>query len=236
MWLDDRAPRDAEALARFAGDRGVNEAFVSVPWRGPDPRVRETAAALRRRGLRVSALGGSAEWAQQPELARQWALRANTGTLFDGVHLDVEPWTLPEWPASAPALLAGLAHVLRLVGEATGQPVDVDLAPHVAESHPIGFVDVADAAAAVTLMSYRDTARGILAVSARARQLLAPLGRRYRLAVDTLPSGDPGGSFAGRPRAEMESVVAMVMESLVGDHDFAGVAVHDLVGWMALRQ
>lgn len=236
VWLDDREPRDAEVLARFAAARGVREAFVSVPWGGPDERVRETVAALRRTGLRVTALGGSAEWAEQPQLARQWALRADAGGLFDGLHLDIEPWTLPDWPTAARALLAGLADAVRLVGETTGQPAEVDLAPHVADTHPAGFVAVAAEAAAVTLMSYRDSVKGVLDVSARARRLLAPLGQRYRLAVDTLPSGDPGSSFAGCSRLVMEGVVAQIDEVLRGDRDFVGVAVHDLIGWWALPQ
>lgn len=235
VWLDDRRPVSAEVLARFAQGRGVRDVFVSVPWGGPDRRVRETVAASRGMGLRVSALGGSAEWAQRPELAREWSVRAGTGELFDGIHLDIEPWTLPSWPASAQALLAGLADAVRQVGEATGRPVEVDLAPHVASTHPSGFRSVVELADAVTLMSYRDTAGGILAVSARARASLASLGRIYRLGVDTLPSGDPGSSFAGRPRSTMEAVVAEVQEVLGDEPGFRGVAVHDLTGWWSLR-
>lgn len=236
VWLGDRRPGDAETLAGFAAACGVREAFVSVPWGGPDQRVRATVAALRRTGMRVAALGGSAEWAERSSLARQWAVRADTGGLFDEMHLDIEPWTLPDWSTSAPALLAGIAEAARVVGEATGRPVEVDLAPHVATTHPTGFLQVAHAAAVITLMSYRDTARESVAVSTQARRLLAPLGRRYRLAVDTLPSGDPGSSFAGRPRREMDVVVAQVETVLRSDRDFRGVAVHDLIGWAALPE
>lgn len=234
VWLDHRQPHDPEALATFAGTTGVREVFVSVPWAGPDGRVRETVAALRRAVPRVSALGGSAEWAERPQLAREWSVRAGTGDLFDGIHLDIEPWTLPTWPRAAPRLLAGLADAVRLVGEATGRPVEVDLAPHVAALHPVGFISVADAAHAVTLMSYRDTARAILSVSAQARSSLTTLGRAYRLAVDTLPSDDPGTSFAGQTRAAMEAVMVEVEQALRGERHFQGVAVHDLVGWRTL--
>lgn len=234
VWLDDREPRDPQALAGFVEASRVREVFVSVPWTGPDRRVLEVVAALRRAGARVSALGGSAEWTQRPQLAREWSVRADAGGLFDGMHLDIEPWTLPSWLGSGSTLLAGLGQAVRLVGEATGRPVEVDLAPHLASTHPAGFLRVADAADAVTLMSYRDTAQGALAVSARARTSLTALGRAYRLAVDTLPSRDPGTSFAGRTRSEMEAVVADVETELLGQPAFHGVAVHDLLGWRAL--
>lgn len=234
VWLDDREPGNAEMLAGFAGARGAREVFVSVPWRGPDQRVVETVAAMRRAGLRVSALGGSGEWAKQPQLAREWSVRATAGGLFDDMHLDIEPWTLPNWPASGAALLAGLAQATALVRATTGLSVDVDLAPHLAHTHPAGFAEVVASADAVTLMSYRDTVQDVLAVSTQARRSLTRLGRRYRLAVDTLPSGDLGTSFAGRSRCEMELVVAGIGELLRGERDFAGVVVHDLLGWRSL--
>lgn len=234
LWLDHREPSDPLELARFAVDGGVAEVFVGVPWGGPDRRGRETVSALRQVGIAVSALGGSAEWARRPELAGEWAARAVADGIFDGIHLDIEPWMLPDWPTSAPLLLAGLAEAVHLVRELTGQVVEVDLAPHVAVTHPTQFSAVSAAADAITLMSYRDTAPGILDVSARARRLLASPGRAHRLAVDTLPSGDPGSSFAGRPRRVLEAVLAEVVQAVGDEPGFAGVAVHDLVGWWSL--
>lgn len=234
VWLDDRRPADPGALARFALARGVREAFVSVPWQGPDGRVRATVAALRGAGVRVAALGGSPDWAQTPAGAQEWARRAHEGASFTGTHLDVEPWTLPGWSAHAEALLEGLVRAVHEVAFATRTRVEVDLTPRLARSHPDGFLAVARAADAVTLMSYRDTAGEILGVSAEARRLLGRVGRRYRLAVDTLPSADPGSTFAGQPAADLERETTEVARRIADDRCFAGVAVHDLAGWLAL--
>ena len=236
VWLDDRTPRDPELLARTAVGLGVREAFVSVPWGGPDERVRRTVAALVRRGLRVSALGGSPEWAAQPGLAGQWAERAHAGGVFAGTHLDVEPWVLPEWPGHAPDLLDGVAVAARAVTATGGGPVEVDLAPRLAVSHPAGFDALVRAADAVTLMSYRDTSEAVLDLTLAARGQLQEAGRPFRLALDTLPSPEPGSTFAGRTQDRLRQVVDEVVAQVARAPGFVGVAVHDLTGWADLRR
>lgn len=241
VWVREDRPLNPGSAARFAREHGVRDAWVSVPWGGPDERVLAMAAALRDNGLTVSALGGSPDWAEHPERAVSWAARAMVpradvpGGPFSGIHLDIEPWTLPQWPGQAAQLLRGTATAVRRVAEVTGVPVDVDLAPHLARDHPGGFTEIAGAAGAVTLMSYRTTSAAILAAAAPAVGVLQGLGRPYRLAVDTLPPPDRDTTFAGRPTAYCHAVLEQVAGELTGDRHFRGVAVHDLRGWQDLR-
>ncbi|HLS46370.1 MAG TPA: hypothetical protein VK045_13145 [Ornithinicoccus sp.] len=234
VWVPETEPPDAEALARFARARGIREAFVSVPWHGPTDAVRATTAALTAHGVRVSALGGDVGWARDPALAQAWARRALVEPRFTGVHLDIEPWTLPDWPEQAGPLLAGLARAVAAVVRSTGLPVAVDLTPGLARTHRSGFVSVARAATSVTVMSYRDTASAILEFSAEARRALRSTGRDYRLAVDTLPSGDAHTTFFGQAAGDLARETGTVAESLAADARFSGLAVHDLRGWMSL--
>lgn len=234
VWVPESAPPDPVALAHFARLRGVREAFVSVPWGGPTEAVRAVAGALVAHGVRVSALGGDTGWARDSGLAQVWAARACQEPGFTGVHLDIEPWTLPDWPAHAEPLLAGVAQAAEGVARATGRPVAVDLTPTLAQTHQTAFTAIARAASSVTLMSYRDTGSAILDFSAEARQVLRGVGRDYRLAVDTLPSHAGHSTFFGQPASDLDRVTHAVGESLQDDESFSGVAVHDLVGWMSL--
>lgn len=63
VWLHPDRPLDLDALVAHLAAEGVDEAFVSVPWTGPDAQVRACVAALRRLGVRVAALGGDPGWA-----------------------------------------------------------------------------------------------------------------------------------------------------------------------------
>src|SRR5690606_35394268 len=206
----------------------------SVPWHGPTDAVRATTAALTAHGVRVSALGGDVGWARDPALAQAWARRALVEPRFTGVHLDIEPWTLPDWPEQAGPLLAGLARAVAAVVRSTGLPVAVDLTPGLARTHRSGFVAVARAATSVTVMSYSDTASNILELSAEARRALRNAGRDYRLAVDTLPSADAHTTFFGQPAADLDRETSAVAATLTADPRFSGFAVHDLRGWMSL--
>lgn len=86
VWVSTGTP--AAPLARFARARGLPEAYVSVPWLGPDDDTRAMVGALRAAGVEVHALGGDPGWALDPALARTWAGRAHAHGLFTGTHLD----------------------------------------------------------------------------------------------------------------------------------------------------
>ncbi|WAC65252.1 hypothetical protein OVA14_07600 [Agrococcus sp. SL85] len=254
VWLHPDRPLDLDALVAHLTAERVDEVFVSVPWSGPDARVRACVAALRRLGLRVAALGGEPGWADADAEAGDveaadaeagdapagaahavaWARRATAEGLFDAVHLDVEPWTRTDWPGREGALLLGLERAVRQVAAATALPVEVDLVPWLAVEHPRSFEGVARSADAVTLMAYRDRAAAVLAASAGARAALAGLGRPWRIAVDTLPSASPDETFADDGRAVLDAELAAIVAALRGADGWSGVAVHDAEHWRAL--
>lgn len=233
LWVPD-SPVDPAAIVRFAQARRLSEVFVSVPWSGPTDSTTAICTGLTRVGIRVSALGGTCDWASTPHDARDWAERAHVGGLFAATHLDIEPWAATDWPADADVRLAGVATAVRKVKAATRRPVEVDLAPPIAGTHPLGFTEIAAAADHVTLMSYRNTTSQILSFSAAARRRLRAAGTAYRLAVDTRPSRHPHATFAGKPESVMIRVTDELARAAGGDPRFSGIAVHDLAGWRAL--
>lgn len=238
VWVHDAAPPDPGALGAFAAREGVTEAFVSVPGDGPSPITRACAAALREHGVRVAALGGDPSWAAPParpgDDAVGWMRRATAGDLFDAVHLDIEPWDRDDWDGGEQRLLAGLARTVRDVAAATALPVEVDMAPWVADEHPEAFAAIAGAADGVTLMAYRDRAPAILAFCAAARALLAEQGTWWRLGVETTAGLPSHVSFADDGRAVLERELAAAVDALDRRARFAGVAVHDFAAWMRL--
>lgn len=241
FWRPTTAPA---ILISFLRTWEVSEVFVGVPWTGPDSSVIATAKALRAAGVTVSCLGGDPCWAESPELAAAWVARAWDGGLFTGIHLDIEPWTLPSWRGHEDDLLAGIAFAIQSAQLASAGhdatephqhfPVDVDLPAWVAIDHPIGFSRVAQAADRLTIMAYRDRATDILAFAAEARRLATSATCDYRVGVETLPSPEPRTTFADDSIGVLRRELATVATALSEDPACRGLAVHDITGWQQL--
>ena len=96
-WLW-QATADIGEIVAFVTARRLREVYVAVPLSGVDDHVASLTAALRANGIAVSCLGGDPMWTVDHDAALNWAFRATADAVFDGVHLDVEPWALPRWP------------------------------------------------------------------------------------------------------------------------------------------
>lgn len=244
MWVWALTPAEATAVADFVRKRQVHTVFLSVGRDGPEPHVVTLARTLRARDVAVQCLGGDSSWLDFPDRARHWLAQAVKAGGFDAVHLDVEPWTLPEWelPNERVRLLEQYENVLRAVG-GTGLPLEVAVAPRLA-SDWAGTRCAIDAvlglADRLSVMAYRDHAEGangILDVSWPARRACSELGIEYRIGVETQPAekaGGPGNTFAEEGRAALEREAAIVADHLGQDPFFLGVAVHDWRHWRGL--
>lgn len=247
MWVWDRPP--PRSLVSFASDQGVQDLFVAVPADVADSPgwYRDLRSRTRSAGIRMHALGGDPAWIDQPGSALTWQRNVLGTGLFDGAHLDVEPWRHPAWDTDRDAVVAGYLDLLDRLGADTALPVEADVAfwlDQVATAQG-GRLDEAVLARvdAITVMSYRDTATGpdsITAVGAAALDAAARAGKPARLAVETNFLGsDPVAqkqTFFGQRRTELAAVLAAVDAASAGQSAYRGVAVHDRAGWTALRR
>ena len=249
MWVWDRPP--VRSLVSFAESSGVRDLFVAVPDDLPTSgqpgwfrtlRTQTTAA-----GIRVHALGSTTEWIDDVPAALRWESAALGTGLFDGVHLDVEPWLHPGWggPDQA-AMLGRYLDLLDRVEGATALPVEADIAFWLDQvTVPEGRLDEAALARvdAVTVMSYRNTVTGpdsITAIGATALDAAARAGKPARLAVETHDLGADAVSrkqtFHGFTRTQLATALAAVDAAEAGSSSYAGIAVHERAGWEALRK
>jgi len=234
MWLWDDSAAPAE-VAEFAHSERAAEVFLTVPWSGPTPTTRSLARTLRGGGVGVACLGSGSDWADNPGNAAAWASRALAFGDFDAVHLDIEPWDSKDWPANAERRLDGIGLAVDAVRSKTALPIEVDVPAGLVTEYPVSFARIMRSAARVTIMAYRDSARGILDFSHSARVLAASTSRPYRIGVDTRPSVDTHTTFADDGRAVLDKETATVVGALRSDTHFSGIAVHDFTHWRELR-
>ena len=233
-WLW-KSTEDIRQIVEFATARNLREVYLAIPLDGVDDRAAALGAALRANGIAVSCLGGDPLWTIDHDAALNWAFRATTDAVFDGVHLDVEPWALPGWPQDASKLMASYASLIEEVAEVA--QLAVDLAPWLVRDHREIIGRIVRQCDSVTVLAYRNTAADILAAAREMLQLCESQERRCRIGVETQPpsSAIPSNTtFGGDGEAAMDRELAEVARRLE-PRLFGGFAVHHLDSWRTMR-
>jgi hypothetical protein len=240
MWI--WSPRDAAAITDWATGHGVGELFAYV---SPAPDATELASlrdlSIRAHaaGIRLAALGGEPGWATSPDTVRAWRTRITASRLFDGVHLDVEPYLLSAWTGNRSSVVASYLAMLDAARAAGPERLEVDVPFWYGTIALADGRTLADAVLprvdAVTVMSYRDSADGMSSVGADMLGRAGRAGKPVRLAAETRPLADCGYcTFAQAGSRALQRALTDVDTASAKYPTYAGVAVHDFDGWRRL--
>ena len=247
VWVWTRPA--AKTLVAWAAKRHVGELFVSVAPGFSTTADRDWLASVVTRahadGIRVAALGGDPGWIDDPAAATAWVQEVAASGLFDGVHVDVEPWVRSDWAGDQPAVVAAYLEVLVRLRAATTLPLEADVAfwlwqVPTADGTPLDQAVLATVDA-ITVMSYRNVATGpnsISDIGAHELASAAAAGKPCRLAVETNDLGpDPvsrSQTFYGSSTRTLTRALAEVDRAEAAAPAYAGVAVEDYAGWRSL--
>ncbi len=273
MWVWETArilpdPVQREALVSFCRRNGVTDLFCQVPYDYKDDTIvlhhaaeqRSFNAAARAAGVAVHALDGAPDFVFARNHGRLFKLLDvldgfNRGggpeTRYAGVHMDNEPYVLPEWkdPAARRALLGDfitLNRELRRRCEAAGMVYGVDIPfwwdssdaagkAVFTVSGPEGDVPLLEALFPliqnVGIMSYRERVTGVNGVVACCRtefELGHRLGVPVFAAVElgTGPLVEKGITFGCYPRSYFAGQLETLEYVLARTVGCAGLAIH----------
>ncbi|WP_433060703.1 hypothetical protein [Dactylosporangium sp. CS-033363] len=236
MWLWSQA--QPAAVVAWANKQGVKEIFAAVSWqpgKAEVARLQELRARTKAAGIRLSALGGDPSWATNPKDAVAWRQRVSALRLFDGVHLDVEPYLLANWTRDQASIATSFLSMLDQVRKAGPEPLEADV-PFWLATIKVGTRNLAEEVMArvdaITVMSYRDSGSAVVGVGT---DLLAraQAGRKpVRLAAETQPANDCSYcTFAGRSQAALQQQLTAIDAGAAGYSTYQGLAVHDYDSW-----
>lgn len=249
VWVWNQ-PRP-KALVRFAARNSVDTIFLQVPAKLSQsealPWSRRVVRRAHRRGMRVLALNGDLGWLERPWKALEWQASAEATGLFDGIHIDVEPWTLEEWQSDPTPLIRKYLALLRQMNQETSLPLEADIAYwlHAHEAPDGTPLDQAVMAEldAVTVMSYRNRVRGpdgMTTVGQHALRTATQAGIPCRLAAETMDYGPSKAqtkqTFHSRGKRAMRRVLRRVDRIAGESPSYNGVAIHYYGSWRALRR
>ncbi len=243
MWLWGTDPA-ADVIA-WATRHNVSEVFVYVPpsvlTDGGLERLQDLKERAVARRIKLRALGGEADWVIRPAEALAWQRTAVSTGLFDGIHLDVEPYLIDAWTTDLQATAAAYLKLLDRMRAASTLPLEADV-PFWFGQFSVGrrnlAAEVLRRVNGVTVMSYRDTAIGPNSMLAVSRDWLArgkAAGKRVRLAAETGPLPD-----CRHCTFHEEGAVALTLELAKVDAAtrqtaaFGGIAVHHYGAWRTL--
>ncbi len=243
MWLWGEDP--ADEVVAWAVARGVSEIFVHVSptlfadgdlGRLYDLKQRADAARIR-----LTALGGDSAWVTDHGAALAWQRTVVQTGVFDGIHLDVEPYLAPGWTTALQQTQKAYLALLDKVRTGSTLPLEADV-PFWFGQHRVGGRNLADEVlkrvTAVTVMSYRDAGTGTNSMLAVAQDWLrrgAAVGKRVRLGAETGPLPDCGYcTFHEEGATRLAEELAEVDAATRATPAFGGIAVHHYASWRTL--
>ncbi|GAA3968325.1 hypothetical protein GCM10022231_31680 [Gordonia caeni] len=230
-WLW-QGPGDPRRVVEFARRQRLAEVFVN----GAVPGVAALVDGLRAAGVAASGLGGDPRWVFDHAAALDWYRQRSARARFTGIHVDVEPWTLPEWDGDRRRTVTSMVALMERLAD-RHRMADVDLPGWLFDVEPVAAQRILRMFPKVTVMAYRDRARDILAMSAAARRAAGTSGRSYRIAVETMPVSETVPAhitFADDGAAVLTRELAAVDRALAHDPRYRGLAVHHQGSWAAL--
>lgn len=248
MWVWDTS--DAPGVVTLATSRGIGQLYAAVPPNvGTSPQLaelRELVTLADAAGLRVDALGGDVGWVDNPAwVVSNWLKPALATGLFTGVHVDMEPYTTPAWTKSRKTVVKKYLAALDAFQVAAGAtPIEADIPFWFDEVPANGSTfdrEIMKRTDAVTVMAYRRLAGGpdgTIALSANEIRSGAALGVKVRIGQETNHLGDDPTSvkqtFHGQTLTQMEAQLGLITAAYNGSAAFAGLAVHDAIGYAAI--
>jgi hypothetical protein len=245
---------DSAAMVSFAQAHGVTEIFAYVapgftdptyiPWGWSQPQLPleeslsvDAAAA----GITVYAMGGDPSWVPNPTDGTGWANEALATGLFQGLHVELEPWALASWgtdqAGTIDQYLTELADI-HAVAQTYGVPDEISI-PYWLSLYStstdapldVAAMENADAATVVTFFNSVSQIESFGQTELAAAQLV---GIPLRFAAEANQDSPTWLTFYGDTVAEFDASLSQVNSDMAGTPGYLGIAVEDYQGWSAM--
>jgi hypothetical protein len=257
LWNTYSIWKEKDKTLDFLGQNGVNLVYLQIDEEIPAGVYSTFIKEAFSRGIEVHALGGAPDWVlpeRQGKLYQfiDWVITYNSNVKpverFNGIHLDVEPYVLPQW-RDDPDTMLGL---WRDMVSGFNQQVKADSHLTVGADLPVwlnrfnvhdgyyskttlsdwmmGHLDQ------VTLMAYFDNAKNIIKSVSNVLDEAEKNGTPVIIGVDTFNNSEIGSSFYSKGRYQMQNELNTVVQNLSSKSSFAGYSVHDYESWSTLKE
>ncbi|MWV42356.1 hypothetical protein GRF59_01820 [Paenibacillus sp. HJL G12] len=251
VWQTEMIEDGGVKLLDFAQQEGINLIYLQINRDLPNATYETFIQHAHEEKIAVHALGGDPGWALEEHRERMlgladWTINYNASVpeenRFDGIHLDIEPYVLPQWETDQSAVITSWENNLKaFLDKTSGSSLELGI------DIPFWFDQTLTSEGGslnewlmnsydhVTVLAYRnevDSEHGIITLSQDELELADRLGKQVLVAVNTkeMP-GEAYTSFYGRGKEQMDESLNRLSGQLSSYSSFAGLAVHDFRNW-----
>jgi len=237
-------------------ERQVNRVYLFIDPYYPANYYSSFIRAAKARSIEVIAMSGAPNWVL-PEhnkklydfiyWVKQYNGRVAPEERFAGIHLDVEPYVLPQWSQDSDTVIGlwmdTVSGFVEEVKSDTNLTVGIDMPvwleyTHVRDGYG-GRTTLSDwfirRVDQVTLMAYLDNAKGIIESVRQELTEADRAGTPVLVAVETVDNGEFGTSFYDKGQQTMMSELNTMIQTLSGYSSFKGYSVHEWDSWMKMK-
>ncbi|OZB95198.1 hypothetical protein [Paenibacillus sp. XY044] len=257
VWEANQVMEHGQEIIEFAKEKKLNWLFVRLDLQQPVDAYRSFVKEASAAGIEVHAMGGHPIWAlteNRPKMmklvnyVKKYNQEVAGDERFHGIHLDIEPYVLPEWRKDPDHVLeewtGNMAAFVQEMKKDSNLQASMDLAvwldkykvPGTEESLSKWMIDKMDF---VSLMAFRDTAGGSNGIAAVSKEEIAfanELGKPILISVEMKDSGEGNHiTFAEEGSAYMEEELAKLPGLLADSPSYTGNVVHAYDYWKTAK-
>ncbi|WP_426332867.1 hypothetical protein ACN9MH_16610 [Paenibacillus silvae] len=255
IWEASQVTDDGgEHILAFAKQQKINWLYVRLDLDQPYSSYRGFVKRAKAQGIEIHAMGGHPIWGKKenrPRIKRlidyvkNYNAEVEPDERFVGIHLDIEPYTLPEWAENRDTLLTEWASNIAYFQEETKKDSSLETSADLAvwlDTFPLPGKDVTvtefmiDTLDHVSLMAFRNTAEGsngIAAVVSQEMEIADRLGKSLLVSVEMKQNHEGEHiSFYEHGANEMENQLDKLPELLSGYKAYKGNLVHAYDYWV----
>lgn len=258
IWEASQVTDDGgDHILAFAKQQKINWLYVRLDLDQPYSSYRSFVKRAKAQGIEVHAMGGHPIWGKKenrPRIKRlidyvkNYNAEVEPDERFEGIHLDIEPYTLPEWEANRNTLLTEWASNIAYFQEETKKDSNLETSADLAvwlDTYPLPGKDISvtefmiDTLDHVSLMAFRNTAEGsngISAVVSQEMEIADRLGKRLLISVEMKENFEGTHiSFHEKGAEEMESQLIKLPDLLSKYKAYKGNLVHAYDYWIEAK-
>ncbi|GIO31242.1 MULTISPECIES: hypothetical protein [Paenibacillus] len=251
VWQTELIEDGGEHLLDFAHKEGINLIYLQINRDLPKETYETFVRRAHEGNVAVHAMGGDPRWALPKYLDRmlglaEWTMDYNAvappESRFDGIHLDIEPYVLPQWEEDPNAVIQTWeSNLTAFLGKTSGSGLELGI------DIPFWFDGYSTSEGGslnewlmrqfdhITVLAYRneiDSDYGIIPLSRDELDLGDRLGKKVLIGVNTkqMP-GESHTTFYGRNKEQMNQSLSALSEQLSSHSSFSGLAIHDFRYW-----
>lgn len=257
IWRTATAFQNESNTLQFLQQHDINLVYLQInidlPYSAYGKFIRDAGAV----GIQVHALGGAPDWVypnQQLKMYRwiYWVRQYNNSmpdaAKFKGIHLDVEPYTMPAFWSDTDQILgywkdtvSGFAQEVHTYnpGITVGADLPFWIWRFTTPDGQGGRISISKwmmrELDQTTIMAYRDNAQAILNSAATELSEAKQLGKPALIAVETSDTSNPDISFYSQGSEKMMSALTAIANNLSTNPSYVGYVIHKLRSWRALK-